>query len=66
MNWYAVHSDNEYAGLAAAASGNQVTVTLTLSGVLPGPDFVSFRPPPFDVLSDLGVQAEAFEEYPIT
>lgn len=50
-------------GMTAAGS----VVTGRLTGFLPdpGPDVCSFSPPPFDVLSDKGLPAAAFVNYPL-
>lgn len=50
---------------ALAVAPNQVLVTSFGAGPDPGPDVVSYSPPPFDVVGPTG-PAAAFSDYPIT
>lgn len=65
-NWYAYRTGFLYTATSAAASGTQVLVNLTKSDPAVKDDSVTYGPPPFDVLSSVGVAAAAFLEYPIT
>lgn len=65
-NWYAYVGGWLYTCTAAAASGNQVVVTLAASDPSINPDSVTYDPPPYDVLSSIGVPAAAMPQYPVT
>ncbi len=66
-NWFIRFSGRSQTVIAASAVGGIVRV-LT-SGIVsnPGPNVVSFSPPPFDVISDTvrPLRAEAFTDFPI-
>lgn len=47
-------------GLATAAGNNVGLANPGIPGFVPGPDEVIYSPPPFDVLSDIGIPAAAF------
>jgi hypothetical protein len=64
--WYAYRTGFLYTCTAAAASGSQVLCSLSKSDPAVKSDSVTYQPPPFDVLSSVGVPAAAFLEYPIT
>lgn len=51
---------------SGSASGDVVTINRTDNVVDPGPDVVSFTPPPFDVVGVSGVPAPAFLGFPVT
>ena len=50
---------------SATASGNSVVLTRVDGPVSPGPDEVSYSPPPYDVISAEGVPALGFDAYPV-
>lgn len=52
--------------LAAAADGDQVVVLLGATEPINGDSWVSYAPPPFDVIGKNGLDAPAFTEFPIT
>jgi hypothetical protein len=53
--------------LAALESNERVRLTLAAPMLDPGPDVVSYDPPPFDVVSVGGlVPAPAFTDFPVT
>ena len=64
--WYAYRTGFLYTCTAAAASGDQVLCNLVKSDPAVKDDSVTFTPPPYDVLSSLGVPCDGFFEYPIT
>lgn len=50
---------------AALVGPNIVQLDLIPGGAAPGPDRVSFAPPPFDVVGTAGGPAPAFADYPL-
>ncbi|MBA7673280.1 hypothetical protein ES703_81474 [subsurface metagenome] len=66
-NWFVRHANAIH--VVTGANVFEGTVVLsTVPGVAdPGPDVVSFDPPPFDVISDrTGLAALAFADFPLT
>lgn len=65
-NWSARADGDIRAGVSAATAGDQVVVVTSPAGPNPGPDVVTFTPPPFDVLSAAGgLPAAGFADYPL-
>lgn len=65
-NWFVRVGDrSQTIFIAAAVAPNTVELTSIGSGPNPGPDVVSYSPPPFDVTGPTG-DAQAFADYPIT
>lgn len=56
------------AGSAVVTFAGVALINLVLGAADPGPDVVTFAPPPFDLLSDTARQipAPAFTDFPIT
>jgi hypothetical protein len=64
-NWTVNYGGFDYPVTAAAAAGSRVNLSLAGGAEgLPG-NWVTFAPPPFDVLSHWGVAAPAFTQYPL-
>lgn len=65
-NWFA-RFGNIKLGLtnATAFAPNRVQLTALGGGADPGPDVVSYSPPPFDVIGP-GGPAAAFTDFPLT
>ena len=69
-NWFVRYGGLSKTVNAADAEGHVpgiLDLYLLAGGVPnPGPDVVSYSPPPFDVVSRTGIPAAAFADYPIT
>jgi len=65
-NWSIVFGGKAYTATVAAAAGALVTLTVAMGAGAPGPDRVTYTPPPFDVRTAAGGFAPAFLDYPIT
>lgn len=64
-NWWARINNKLQVVSAVNAVANVVTLSVTDGAVDVGPDVVSYRPPPYDVVGTNGVPAPAFEDYPV-
>lgn len=66
-NWFVRLSNQAYRRDAAVAAGDAVVLTLGLAIPDPGPNVVSFSPPPFDVLAAAPSfkPAPAFSDFPL-
>lgn len=64
-NWHVRFLSGMFNVTAAAAAGSIVTLDLFALGPGPPGDWVSFSPPPHDVVSAEGAAAPAFSEYPL-
>jgi len=65
-NWFVrVGGRSQTIFLAAAVAPDKAELTSIGSGANPGPDVVSYSPPPFDVTGPTG-DAPAFSDFPIT
>ncbi len=67
-NWFVRRSNNSFTFSLLKAVGGVVELTTLSPTINPGPDVVSYSPPPFDVLSDTAraVPAPAFADFPLT
>lgn len=66
LNWTAMHGLTDYAGTAAVAAGDTVTVQMANVGIGNIPNRCTYAPPPFDVRTPTRVTADAFADFPIT
>lgn len=65
-NWVFRWANDLYFVLDATAVADTVVCNSVPDVLDPGPDVVSYSPPPFDVISLLGTPAAAFSDFPIT
>jgi hypothetical protein len=66
-NWFVRVGGNSYGITSAISLIPAVLLTLGAPVLNPGPNVVSYSPPPFDVLSSGSlVPAEAFSDFPVT
>lgn len=66
-NWFIRRLNQGWPTPSVAAAAAAVTITLGAPGwPNPGFDSVSYRPPPFDLLSATGQPSAGFDHYPIT
>lgn len=70
QNWYHTSKNGPpvilWNAVPAIIAGNTVAATMA-AAVPPGPltGTCQYKPPPFDVLSDRGIPAAAFTDYPV-
>lgn len=65
-NWLLKLAAFERVGAAPVTSSGAIVNGATAPGApIPGGPAISYRPPPFDVLSSFGIPAPAFEDFPL-
>lgn len=65
-NWYTRYNNLSQQCLFPTATGSTVTYSLGDVAQDPGPNVVSYSPPPFDVVAIAGPEAAGFADYPLT
>lgn len=55
-----------WTGTDAVAVGTDARVTMTKAGSGFGPDRCTYSPPPYDVMSDVGIPADPIVDFPVT
>jgi len=65
-NWYTRYNNLRQECLTPVAIGSTVTYPLGATIADPGPNVVSYSPPPFDVVAASGPVAPAFADFPLT
>jgi hypothetical protein len=65
-NWYCYSGGWLMVATSAAASGNTVQCAMNASDPAVHDDTCTYDPPPFDVLSSLGVPAAGFADFPLS
>ena len=66
LNWFLRIGPNRRTVTSASAVASSVLIATSPGPVDPGPQVISFSPPPFDVLSVPGMPMLAFAGFPVT
>lgn len=64
-NWAMNATDTIFLPSSASSSGSVISGASAASIISPGPDVITYTPPPFDVLSVPGLPAVAFTDFPL-
>jgi hypothetical protein len=65
--WEVRYNNNAYAITGVETAGTLCTVSVAVGGSDPGPDIVTFAPPPIDLVTLLSnLPVLAFTNYPLT
>lgn len=64
-NWYLQVSSTIPTITGVSTTGNTAIATLGVAAGGPPGDWCSYRPPPFDIIGNLGQIVQPFEQYPV-